>query len=415
MRKIFLIIFIVLLLPAQITASEKDLKKSALELFEMGKYSSAVDRLREAERVNSDDPEVYYYLGYFTHYLCYDSVPLTGFNMDKSEQVLTYLKRAVELDPDYGNAYYFIGAECGARGRMKLMNGDTEGAREEFRRGRSLGGYPDWLLEFGRNILKSCSRGAILFLGGDADTNPIEYLQLVERYRTDVTAIPVALMSRPWFIKLVKRGVEDALPPVPISWSNYQIMNMHNYKWKANPVQAGISQEVRAEYGIEKAVFSWELKPDISDGLISAGTAAIADVIISNGFSRDIYFSLSCGGINGLDVYMQLCGMAMKLVPFETSGTGFEVDTESARKVLLEPENFSDLPGVEDTGMPRISGILTNYPAALIRLCGYHIRRGEKEKGAEIFELIDRAGMKEYIKIGKLESHLEMYRKMTAE
>jgi tetratricopeptide (TPR) repeat protein len=393
----------------------QELKRAAMVEFEAGNYPAAIRYLKEAKLSSPGDPEIYYYLGYFTHYLCYDSIPLSGFDLDRSDEVLRYLRRAVELDPEYGNAYYFIGAECGARARIKMTRGDIEGAREEYRRGRSLGGFPEWLIEYGRNILKSCSRNAILFLGGDADTNPVEYLRLVEGYRSDVTAIPVALLNRPWFIKRARDGIPGMLPPAPVSWSDFQIMNMHNYKWKPNQVEVEISREAMAEYGIEKETFCWELEPDLSEGLLSPGNAALADIIATNRFERDIYFSLACGDISGLGENMQLCGLAMKLVPVPAPGTAIEVDAPSARKVLLDDDNYSSLPSVPESEMPRVSNILMNYPAALLRLCAYHLRRGEKKNAADIFGLIDQTGMKQYINMSRLESHIETYRKMAAE
>ncbi|MFO7915138.1 MAG: tetratricopeptide repeat protein [Candidatus Krumholzibacteriales bacterium] len=412
---IILSVLIILSSVPEAASGELDLKSAALEQFEEGNYRKAIQYLKEAEQSSPDNPEIYYYLGYFTHYLCYDSVPLSGFNLDKSEEVLGYLSKAVELKPDYGNAYYFIGAECGARARIKLMQGDIQGARKEFIRGRSLGGYPDWLIEYGRNTLKSCSENAILFLGGDADTNPVEYLQLVKDYRTDITCIPVALLGRPWFVRMIRDGIKGVLPAAPVSWSDYQIMNMHNYKWKSNTVEVEICEEAREEYGIENGLFGWNLDPDISERLLSAGAAAIADIITTNHFRRDIHFSLAMGKVAGLSDNMQLCGLTMKLVPVPASGTRLEVDTESVRKVLLNRENYRMLPGSATEGMPRISGILLNYPAALLQLCGYHLRRGEKESAAEIFDLLDEVEMEKYMDMGRLKPHLEMYRKMASE
>lgn len=394
---------------------ELDLKSAALKQFEEGNYRKAIQYLKKAEQSFPNSPEIYYYLGYFTHYLCYDSIPLSGFDLDKSEEVLDYLSKAVELDPDYGNAYYFIGAECGARARIKLMQGDIEGAREEFIRGRSLGGYPDWLIEYARNVLKSCSENAILFLGGDADTNPVEYLQLVEDYRPDISAIPSALLSRPWFVKMIRDGIDEVLPPAPLSWSDYQIMNMHNYKWKSNTIEIEICEEAVQEYRVEKGLFRWDLDPDISDHLLSAGTAAMADIITTNYFRRDIYFSLAMGKVESLNDNMQLCGLAMKLLPIPVSGTDLEVDTDSARRVLVNTGSYQKLPSLAANDMPRVSGILLNYPAALLKLCGYHLRKGEKENASDIFELMDETGMEKYIEMGRLKPHLEMYRKMVTE
>ena len=52
------------------------LKEKALAQFEKADYAAAIAYLEQARAAAPNDAEVYYYLGYFTHYLCYDSVPL---------------------------------------------------------------------------------------------------------------------------------------------------------------------------------------------------------------------------------------------------------------------------------------------------------------------------------------------------
>jgi tetratricopeptide (TPR) repeat protein len=398
-----------------IQGGEPNWKERALERFRNADYAEAIKCLKEAEKETSKDPEIYYYLGYFTHYLCYDSRPLPGYNMGKSDLVLEYLKQAVELDPDYGNAYYFMGAEYGARARICLMKGDVEGAREEFRLGRAAGGYPDWLLEYGRNTLNSCRRNAILIMGGDADTNPVQYLQVVEGFRNDVTALPAALMSRPWFIKLVRDGIEDVIRPAPLSWSEYQIMSMHPYKWRPNSVQVKLNHRIRDKYGINAEYFSWLLKPDISENRLSAGSAALADIIAANAFQRPVYFSLACGKLFDLEHYLQLSGFVTKLVPVKTRGTDWAVDTAEAESVLLDKHSYRFLSSVAEHDMPRVSGILVNYPAALLQLCSYQLERGRKDIAAEIFELIEQVDMEKHIDMGGIKPTLEEYRKTLAE
>jgi tetratricopeptide (TPR) repeat protein len=412
---VLLIIMVLHLWGITVFASGKDFKQLALREFKGGNYRKAIQYLKEAQQEFPNDPEVYYYLGYFTHFLCYDSVPLAGYSLDKSDQVLGYLKRAVELKTDYGNAYYFIGTEYGVRARIRMMKGDIEGAREEYRLGRFLGGYPGWLVEYGRNTLKSCEKGAILFLGGDADTNPVNYLQLVEGYRTDVTAMPMALMSRPWYIKIIKGGVKGIIPPVPISWSDYQIMNMHPYKWKTNRVSAPISDKVRNKYDLEENFFYWEMRPDISENRLSAAAAAVADVIVNNGFERPVYFSLACAGVRDFEKNLQLCGFARRLIPFDVSGTEFEVDTSIAESVLLHRANYQFLPGVLERDMPRVSGVLRNYPGALLVLCRYYMERDRKREIESVLEFMDNTGLDKYIHMESLEPYFEKYRKLMVE
>jgi tetratricopeptide (TPR) repeat protein len=354
---------LLLLLPLSVGLASSDsaerLKEKALAEYDRARYASAIEYLEQAREAAPNDAEVYYLLGSFTHYLCYDSVPLSGYGRHKSDEVLAYLRKAVELDPNLGNAYYFIGAEYGVRARDSLRDGDVKGAADQFRRGKQEGGFPAWMLEFGRNLLKSCPPDAILFTGGDADSNPVEFLQIVEEYRTDVTVIPVALLERSSFVGLIKHGLEGAVRPAPVSWSDEQIEDMHPYKWQTNTIKIPIAAAARRRYDAKRESIDWELKAG-GDGRLSAGRAALADILITNRFDRPVYFSsgVSNSVFDGLDEYVQLSGVARHLIPVDGLDN---IDVETTQKIMLEPGNFDAVPTVRTQDMPRVSNLLVNY------------------------------------------------------
>jgi tetratricopeptide (TPR) repeat protein len=361
---------------APATDSVDALKERALAEFDKADYRAAIAFLEQAREAAPNDAEVYYYLGYFTHFLCYDSVPLAGFGRDKSDEVLGYLRRAVELDPDLGNAYYFIGAEYGARARDEMRNGNVAGAAEQFRTGRQEGGYPAWMLEFGRNLLKSCERDAILFTGGDADSNPVEYLQVVEGFRTDVTVIPIALLERPWFVMLLKNGLDGAVRPASLSWSEAQIMDMHPYKWQTNTIQIPVAETARRSHGAKHESIDWELAGD--GGRLRAGRAAFADILVSNQFERPVYFSsgVSATVFDGLGRYVQVSGIARRLLPVEAPG---DVDVDATENLMLDPTNFEAVPSVRTQDMPRVSNLLVNYRASYLYLALHYSKANDAE------------------------------------
>lgn len=362
------------------------LKDKAIAQFKQHDYPGAIESLRQALDEAPDDADVYYYLGYFTHYLCYDSVPLTGFGRHKSDEILHYLQKAVEIDPHYGNAYYFIGAEYGARARYEMQSGHSEGIGEQFRLGRQAGGYPDWLVEYGRNTLRSCGQGAILFTGGDADTNPVQYLQYVEGYRTDVTVIPVPLLDLPWFVALLKRGSDGVVGRAPISWDDGQIESMHPYKWKTNTIRIPVPEDLRREHQIDQAAVEWELAPNLGHGgelgLLSPGRAAFADIILTNNWKRPIYFSMGCrpSAMDGLSGYVQLYGFAQRLLPLQAPS---RVDAEATRVLLLDERNFQSLPTLRDSDMPKASPVLQNYRSSFLTLIIDYYQAGQTESARE--------------------------------
>lgn len=62
--------------------------------------------------------------------------------------------------------------------------------------------------EYAWNILAGLDKDAILFTNGDNDTFPIWYLQMVEKFRTDVTVVNLSLVNLPWYIKQLKHADE---------------------------------------------------------------------------------------------------------------------------------------------------------------------------------------------------------------
>ncbi|UCG61062.1 MAG: tetratricopeptide repeat protein [Candidatus Zixiibacteriota bacterium] len=354
--------------------------------FDKANYPQAIEYLNQALAESPDNAEIHYYLGFFLHYLCYDSVPLTGFDRTKSDEVLSYLRKAIELDPKLGNAYYFLGAEYGGRARDAMRIGNAEEAIEQFRRARNAGAFPDWLLEYGRNELRSCEPDAILFVAGDAETNAVEYLQCVEKYRTDITAIPAALMERPWAIKMFRDGVEGCIRPAPMSWTDYQILDMHPYKWKQNPIRVPVPESIRQSANIEQISFEWEIDPDLGNGeelkYLSAGRAALSDILITNQWQRPIYFSMGCPLSKGLEQYIQTTGFVRQLLPYHVAG---DIDIARTESLVLDEGNYTSLHTLIDNDMPRVSQLLQNYRFLFLSLAYQYAQSGDMDKARAVF------------------------------
>ena len=385
-----------LLLVTSLQAQEDDLKQEAANEFEGGNYPKAISLLKQAVTENPNDAEIYYWLGYYTHYLCYDSRPLTGYDERWSDKILEYLNKAITLNPKYGDAYYFIGAEYGGRFRNAMRERNIKKMHNEIRAGRETGGYPDWLIEYAGNILRSCEPDAILFAGGDAEVNPIQYLQFIENYRTDVTVVPVALLERPWFVALLKTGLKDVLVPVPISWSKEQILDMHPYKWQKNKINITIKKSELEKDNIspQDNIMEWELKPNLSSDsgtFLSAGWAILADIIETNRWERPIYFTVGCPRkfMAGLDKYLQMWGLVYKLLPVSTEKYGLTLNPQEMEAVLLQPKHYRYFADVKEHDMPRASRLLNNYHAALLNLAYHYAESGNRDKAKGILDKME--------------------------
>ena len=398
--QLFLFLFI---LPVKIIAQNSNLKSKALEAFEQEKYAAGLDLLKQAQDSSPEDPEIYYYLGKFKHYLGYDSRPLSGgYDETDSDEVLDLLNKAIELNPDYGNAYYFLGAEYGARAHNYLSGGALDRAIDQLKLGRKAGGYPDWLLEYNRNILRSLDKNGILFTGGDAEFNPLLYLQIVEQIRKDVTIICTPLLERYWYVDFIKNKMTDLSQSPPLSITDRQIKNLRPYKWKTKKIKIPVCQKVHKRYALTKSHIEWKLKPDMEHlgrqrPLLNPMGAVITDIIQTNGFKRDVYFTIGTTQSMryNLDPYLMISGLTYKLTPLQDKSDSLAVfinndriDIQKTSELLMNPANFQNFHTVKDHNMPR-AALYNNYFALHLMLARYYKENRYYQKLDSIKKMYD--------------------------
>ena len=217
MRKIIITISTLLVLSCNLFGQELTLKEKAIEEFKKEHYKEAIEILEKAVVETPNDAEIYYYLGWYNHYLAYDSRPLKGYDFTHSERIFSYLDKALELNPNYGDAKYFYGAECSGNAFNAMQNYDLEKLRYFYERAFDKGAYPSWLIELGKNLLNSCPQNSILFAGGNADFDICSYLQLQQEFRKDITVIPIGNIDRPWYVEFLKNGLKGGVKPVVLS------------------------------------------------------------------------------------------------------------------------------------------------------------------------------------------------------
>lgn len=395
------------------------LKNEALKAAKAGDYREAIGLLEEAKEKTPEDPQVYYYLGVFMHYLAYDSAPLVGYDSTYSDKIIRNLESAVELKPDYGDAYYFIGAQYGADALDGLRNGDPGRYKSAFQIAFQKGAFPEWVIEYDKNMLRSCGKDAILFVAGDIEFDPIQYLQLIENYRTDVTVIPFALLERPWYVATLKKGSDGIVRKIPISLSMKQIFDMHSYKWDTMVVNIPISGKLKERFKLPQSeVMRWKIAPDMRSDektFLSPGLAVLMNIIQSNKWNRPIYFSLGFGEFSfpGLRDHFQLSGTVYKLLPIVTEKTDHDIDTLKIEEVLLNENHLKDFKDVDRHDMPRVSGILYNYYGVLYRLAIYFKGTGQAGRIKQLESYVKKYLITDTLKNGN--TLLEMMNKLTRE
>jgi tetratricopeptide (TPR) repeat protein len=381
------------------------LKEQALEEFKAEHYDNAIKLLEQALEQSPNDAEIYYYLGWFNHYRAYDSRPLKGYDYAYSERIFEYLDKALEINPNYGDAKYFYSAECGALAMSARQNYDAEKVKYYYELAFKKGTFPDWLIEVGRNTLAGCDENAILFTGGDADFNVCSYLQICKNFRTDVTLIPIGFTDRPWYVSFLKNGLKNSVRKINIDLTEEQIMDIHPFKWRETNIYIDISSLDKLKFGLpEDFKMEWAVAPDMQSWrmhskiegedptrrtLLSPQRAILLQIVEDNFAERPIYFSIGADPsfLGGLEEYFQLCGLVNRLTPIKTVDTEYQIDVAKLEQ-LFKSENLIDYKNVKDNDFPRISGIAVyNYPFLLAGLANHYRLSGKDKELKQLIEL----------------------------
>lgn len=272
--------------------------------------------------------------------------------------------------------------------------------------------YVPW--DYSYNLLQSVAPNAILFTNGDNDTFPLWYLQDVEGVRRDVRIANLSLLNTPWYIKQLKNTTPYGAEKVAMSFSDNEIDQLSVQRWEPVELSIPVPLEVIKEYGItDTAVIrngkiSWLMKNPVQYGDIKAirvQDLVVLDIIMQSKWKRPIYFAVTCSDDSklNLDDYLQMEGMALRLVPKKFASQSFEYINEPImRKQLFEePEGFSKTyqPGFKFRGLndktiffdENHERLTQNYRNAFLRLAIHYLyQQKDSAKAIETLNMMDK-------------------------
>ena len=289
--------------------------------------------------------------------------------------------------------------------------------------------------DFAVNYLNSCAKNAILFTNGDNDTFPLWYAQEVEGIRTDVRVVNLSLLQTDWYINQMRRAAYESAPvPFTLDPKKYvqgtrdviyfndqdlgyvDIKELMKFvasddpqnKWQIPGREKALdifpTKKIRVAVDSTKVVNNGTIPKDMAGRVLKQlnweiqrnyvlkNDLMIMDLLAANDWNRPVYFAVTTGAdaYLNLDKYLQLEGLAYRLVPIESS----EREMASGGPRIAEDIMYDNIMKFQFGGMKNKGVYLdenclrmaSNMRIQIAQLASALIEKGKKSKAIKVLD-----------------------------
>jgi hypothetical protein len=350
--------------------SANNLTQEELDQFD---YNNVASLLEKAIQLNPQSTEAKYFLGYtYSRINSKDGRGMLDMNLDLLYKTSIQFEKVIELTPKYTDEiilldpYSKLSSEWGAMAMSYWYKNKSDSSIWAFREGKKRGGFGNFILELNKNILDACSKNAILVSSGDNFSIPLWYLQIAEKYRTDVCIVDINLLNTNWYPTFLsqKKCVAFDLPAEVLDTLEYK-------KWA--------SQIVKIKD------FSWTIKPSYNEGYLLRGDRVFLSLLKENKFQRDVYFTVPFTEESRLSLKDFLTSKILvdKLSVFKEKKISYEDYKQLITKYLMLSVHLN-------YNSPDEFRMFDNFRYSIFNKANDYIKKKDKVKAKELIVLLDK-------------------------
>lgn len=292
--------------------------------------------------------------------------------------------------------------------------------------------------DFAADYLNSCAPNAILFTNGDNDTFPLWYAQEVQGIRTDVRVVCLELLNTDWYIdQMVHRAYKSAPVPFSLRKDQYrqgtrdavlfhdrgiqgfipvkELMDFVSSDDKSNQVDVGngkfysyfptknfrvpVDSATVINNGTVPKSMAGRIVKNIdwtmTGSYVQKNDLMIIDLLAHNNWNRPIYFAATAPASSylGLAPYLQLEGMAYRLVPIKQNEQETQQETRIATDTMYNNVMNKFVWGGMEVKGTYLDDVFVRSCALNIRqrmgaLAGALIEEGKKDKAIKVLDKV---------------------------